>query len=126
MKLNIPRIFEKSKLLTTEVGQQISDFVDFMTDFSEQTVRAFRNQLTIADNMDAIISEIGVAHEVETIVYTGGKIPMGVQVLKVSNKDYAVSAFRWYVDDSNQTRIWVSMTPAPTVNVTVKLVIYFN
>ena len=126
MKLNIPRIFEKSKLLTTEVGQQITDFVDFMTDFSEQTVRAFRNQLTIADNMDAIISEISVAHEVETTVYTGGKIPMGVQVLKVSNKDYAVSAFRWYVDDSNQTKIWVSMTPAPTINVTVKLVIYFN
>lgn len=108
MKLNIPRIFEKSKLLTTEVGQQISEFLDFMTDFSEQVTRALRNQITIADNMDAIVSEVSVPHETESIVYTGGKTPMGITILKVANKDLSVDSFRWYVDESNQTRVWVS------------------
>lgn len=126
MKLNIPRIFEKSKLLTTEVGQQISEFLDFMTDFSEQVTRALRNQITIADNMDAIVSEVSVSHETESIVYTGGKTPMGITVLKVSDKTYAVDQFRWYIDDSGNTKIWVSFSPLTTANVTVKLAIYFN
>ena len=126
MKLNIPRIFEKSKLLTTEVGQQISEFVDFMTDFSEQVTRALRNQITIADNMDAIVSEVSVPHETESIVYTGGKNPMGITVLKVSDKTYAVDKFRWHIDDSGNTKIWVSFSPLATANVTVKLAIYFN
>lgn len=126
MKLNIPRIFEKSKLLTTEVGQQISEFLDFMTDFSEQVTRALRNQITIADNMDAIVSEVSVPHETESIVYTGGKTPMGITVLKVSDKTYAVDQFRWYIDDSGNTKIWVSFSPLATANVTVKLAIYFN
>jgi hypothetical protein len=126
MKLNIPRIFEKSKLLTTEVGQQISEFLDFMTDFSEQVTRALRNQITIADNMDAIVSEVSVSHETESIVYTGGKTPMGITVLKVSDKTYAVDQFRWYIDDSGNAKIWVSFSPLTTANVTVKLAIYFN
>lgn len=126
MKLNIPRIFEKSKLLASEVGSQIQDFVDFMTDFSEQTTRALRNQLTFADNMDAIVSEVTVTHQVETVVYTNNKTPMGIYILKVGHKDYAVDAFRWYVDDQNQTKIWVKFTTLPATSLNVRLVIHFN
>lgn len=126
MKLNIPRIFEKSRVLSSEAGKQITEFVDFMSDFVEQTTRALRNQLTIADNMDAIVSEVTVSHQTETVIYTNNKVPMGIHVIKVSHKDYAVDAFRWYVDENNQTKIWVRYTSLPSVSVNVKLVIYFN
>lgn len=125
MKLNIPRIFEKSKILSTEVGQQITEFVDFMADFVEQTTRALRNQLTIGDNMDAIVSEVTVKDQTETVVYTNNKVPMGMYVLKVSSKDYGVDAFRWYVDENNQTKIWVKYTTA-NVSTNIKLAIHFN
>lgn len=126
MKLNIPRIFEKSKVLSTEAGQQVQELVDFVADFTEQIIRAMRNQITFADNMDAIVSEVTVSDQVETIVYTGNKIPMGIVVLKVMDKDYGVDAFRWYIDDSNQTKIWIKYTSVPSRSVNIRLAIHFN
>lgn len=126
MKLNIPRIFEKSKVLSTEAGQQISELVDFVADFTEQVTRAMRNQITFGDNMDAIVSEVTATDQTETVVYTSNKTPMGVVVLKVMDKDYGVDAFRWYIDDSNQTKIWVKYTSVPTRSVNIRLAIHFN
>ena len=126
MKLNIPRIFEKSKVLSTEAGQQVQELVDFVADFTEQMIRAMRNQITFADNMDAIVSEVTVPDQAETIVYTGNKTPMGIVVLKVMDKDYGVDAFRWYIDDSNQTKIWIKYTSVPSRSVNIRLAIHFN
>lgn len=126
MKLNIPRIFEKSKLLSSEIGQQIQEFADFMTDFSEQVTRAMRNQITFGDNMDAIVSEVTVSDQTETVINTNGKQPMGIVILKVMNKDYGVDAFRWYIDDNSQTKVWIKYTSVPSTSVNVRLVIHFN
>ena len=126
MKLNIPRIFEKSQALSSDAGKQLTDFINFMADFVEQTTRALRNQVTIADNMDTIVSEVTVADSTETVVYTNGKIPSGIHVIKVSDKNHAVSAFRWYINDQNQTIVWCKYYSVPTSQVNLKLVIYFN
>lgn len=126
MKLNIPRVFEKSKILSTEVGAQISEFVDFMADFVEQTTRALRNQVTIGDNMDAIISEVTIPHQTETVVYTNNKTPIGIHVIKVSSKDYGVDSLRWYIDEKNQTKVWIKYDAVPISDINVKLVIYFS
>lgn len=125
MKLNIPRIFDKSKILSTEVGQQIQELVDFMADFVEQVTRAMRNQITIGDNMDAIVSEVTVKDQTETVINTNSKQPMGIYVLKVMDKDLGVDAMRWYVDENNQTKIWVKYTTL-NASTNIRIAIHFN
>lgn len=126
MKLNISRIFETSKLLATEAGQQLQELITYMADLSEQSLRAFRNQLNFADNFDAIVSSISVSHEKEQVVNTGGKNPVGITVQRVVSTDTGVSSFRWWIGDDGNTRIWVSFDSAPGDAKTIRLVIFFS
>ena len=62
MKLTITRVLETAKVLATEAGQQIGDFISYMAEFVDQVVRALRNGLTFKDNFDCEVRLVSLLH----------------------------------------------------------------
>lgn len=126
MKLNISRIFETSKILATEAGQQLSELVTYMADLSEQVLRALRNQLNFTDNFDCIVVDVSVSEGVDQVINTDNKQPVGVLVNRVYSDTYGVASFRWWIGEDSATRVNVKFDPTPSAALRIRLVILFS
>jgi len=126
MKVTLSRIFETSKVLGTEAGQQLQDFVQFMADLSEQSLRALRNGLTFEDNMRCLASTVSLVHSTPTIINTGGKTPKRLQITRVYSTQYLLDAWGWYIDSNGSLNLKVEFTGAPVAAQNVDLLIFYE
>jgi len=128
MKITLSRIFEISKALTTSAGQELQDFIDFMAQMSEQTLRALRNGLTFEDNIRCITSRVSLESGKTQTIATGGKIPNRVLCTRVYSFKHGLDSFLWYVDGQNQltVRCGFSDSPAAGIRIDVDLLIFYD
>lgn len=124
-KITISRLFETSKLLATDVGQKIQDFVVYMTDFAEQTIRNLKNGLTFKDNFNCQISTYSLSHNVEQTINTSGNSPVGMIPIRVGSSSIGWDSFAWYVSESGDIKIKAGFTGAPVTKTDLTLVILF-
>jgi len=126
MKISLTRILETAKILSTDVGQQIPDFFQYMSEFVEQTVRSLRNGLNFKDNFDCeykIISlKQGVAQQISAT-----RTVTEVRFTRVNSQSFIFDKFGWYYDDNGNLTIKVYFDPAPalptdTIDVTINLI----
>ena len=122
-KFTINRLLETSKFIQTEAGSQLSDFIDYVATFSEQTLRGLRNNLSFGDNFACIIKTVDVVHNTDTLILTDGTSPTGILVTRVISAVYGVDSFAWWLNDSGQTVVRVGVSGAPTEALKVRLVI---
>jgi hypothetical protein len=122
-KFTINRLLETSKFIQTEAGSQLSDFIDYVATFSEQTLRGLRNNLSFGDNFACIIKTVDVVHNTDTLILTDGTSPTGILVTRVISAVYGVDSFAWWLNDSGQTVVRVGFSGAPTEALKVRLVI---
>ena len=125
MKMNISRLLETSKFASTDAGQQLADFIQYVADLAENVIRALQNQLTFQDNFNAKVSTISLKHNVEQVVNTDFKRPMGILPLQAISTTTGVDSLIWYVNNSGQTVVKVGLVGSPTAAVDVTLAILF-
>ena len=125
-KITISRIFETSKILATEPGQILQDFINYMSQLAEQTLRNLRNGLTFADNFDCLISTVSLKDGVEQVINTSGRQPTGIIPLRVVSTAYGSAGLVWYIDETGATKVSVTFTNSPPTAQNVVLLILFG
>lgn len=126
MKLSISRLFELSKFLATDAGQQLEDALQYIADLADNVVRILQNNLTYADNFNCKVATLSLKHNTAQVINTNGKRPYGIQVLQVVSTTTGVDSLIWYVNDSGQVVINVALVGAPTVAADVIVAILFS
>ena len=91
MKLFISRIIETSRFLSTEAGQQLTDFINYMSELAEQTIRALRNGLNFSDNFSCKV----VSLEVKTAVNQAIQADKAVFGILLVYCDQELSRWHW-------------------------------
>lgn len=125
MKITISRIFETTKALATESGQELQDFINFCAQFSEITLRALRNGLTYEDNMDCEARTVAVSHGV-ALPLTVPKRPKEIRCRRIINPQYALSQpLIWYFSNTGQPIIKCNFSPTPTAPVEIDIIILY-
>ena len=113
-KFSINRLLETSKFTATKAGAELRDFIDYVSLFSEQTLRALRNQLTFQDNFAAKVRTYTFSHNVDQVIDTNGDTPTGIFVTRVVSSITGVDNFAWWLNDSGQVVVKVGFTGAPS------------
>jgi hypothetical protein len=119
MKITLSRIFEISKALTTAPGQELQDFIDFVAQFAEQTLRALRNGLTFDDNVRCMSQRISLTNLTDQLVNTGSVVPNRVLVTRVYSTKYSLASWLWFLDNAGRLTVRCGFTPIPTEKVVV-------
>lgn len=126
MKLSLSRIFETSKLLATDAGQQLQEFITYSADLAEQVLRALRNQLNFKDNFDCDTKVVSLMHGVDTIISLGTRIPFGVMTLRCESLTNNIDSLGWHIDASGNFKVNVRFTGVVSSPINTTLVIFFS
>jgi len=126
-KLAISRFLEVSKFLATKSGAELQDFITYVSDFADQSLRALRNGVGLRDNMDASVKTVSVKHNTDAVINTDSKTPLAIMCTnKVNSNVNMITAFGWSTNQSGQTVVRVKFDSAPTASIDITLVIYFS
>ena len=126
-KITIQRIFETTKALSTEAGQSLADFINFNAQFAEITLRALRNGLTYADNIDCEIKTIELAdNTLTTIALSGTRRPTEIRVRRVINPVYVLSQpLAWGFTSTGKVYVQAKFSPAPTTPQQLEIIVLY-
>ena len=111
-KITLTRLLETSQVLSTEAGQQIQAFVNYMADFVEQTVKALQGGLTFNDNFSGVQKNVSLKHNTEQIVQATKPVT-GILCIRVISKTYGLDSFAWYYDDGGRLTVKATFTGGP-------------
>lgn len=126
-KLSISRFLEVSKYLATNSGKELQDFITYVSDLADQTLRALRNGIGLRDNLDATVKTVSVKHNIDAIINTDGKTPLAIMpTYQVNSNVNMISAFAWTTNQAGQIIVRVQFASAPTSSLDITLVIYFS
>jgi hypothetical protein len=127
-KLTISRVVETSKILATETGKEIRDFIEYVAEVCEQCLRCLRNGLTFQDNINCLIKTIQVTHLKAQSVDTDGRTPFGVlSVRTTSASNIGLDSFEWHIGSDGSLQVtagFVGGTASTTAQIT--LVVLFQ
>ena len=122
-KFSINRLLDTSKMATTKAGGELRDLLDYLALFSEQVLRAFRNQLTFQDNFACFVKDYTLVHNTETTIITDGTTPAGIIPLRVYSSTTGIDSLSWWLNDAGQTVVKVGFVGAPSGAIKIQLVI---
>lgn len=123
--INLTRVFERSKIALTDAGQQLSDFLDYMAQFTEQVIRSLRNGLTFQDNFNAKVAVYKLTHNVATAINTNNKRPVGMFAIRTQSETNALSSLNWFFTSQGEVSATATFIGSPTNPIDVTVVILF-
>lgn len=113
MKITLTRLLETAKILSTEVGQAIPEFFQYMAEFVEQTVRSLRNGLTFSDNFYGEMKQVSLTHDTAQQIYSTRQVTE-VRFVRAIKQDTILIGWGWYYDDQNRLTVKAKFEPTPT------------
>lgn len=130
-KISISRLFEAGPVIAAFQKAKIDGleaFITFLSDFSEQTIRALRAKLTIEDNLASQVNDVelqsGISQEV--FVKVKSAVPRHVIVTKSDPFSTQITAFNWQVRLDGNIDVVATFTPAPASGkITARVVILY-
>ncbi len=129
-KVNISRLFEVSRYLTTPAGQQLKDALEYISSFATETVRNLKQGLTFGDNFDAEIKFISVLPNVESMVMPTKKGQVNQVMIRrvISNAYYVVDSYGWKYNPAGDlvVKIGFAGSPPAITTIDVELIIFFG
>ncbi len=123
MKINVTRIFETSRALATKSGQELQDFVEFVSGAFAQVILALRNNLTFEDNFLCLTQQITLFHNQVQIINTNGKTPKRIMATARSTTQI-LTGFGWTIGDNGETQIKATFDGSPVAAQNLDLVIF--
>ena len=123
MRITLTRLLEAAKYAATQVGQEIPDFFDYMSEFVEQVTRSLRNGLSFGDNFNCEVKTITLKHDTPQIV-SATKTVTGIIPIRVVSKDF-IDAFAWYYSEAGELTVRAKFTGPPLGSISVVIVLLF-
>lgn len=124
MKITATRLLELGKIMTTEVGQMIPEFFEYMAEFVEQNVRALRNGLTFEDNVNCEVRTVELRHDVEETIAVPNTV-RGVIVSRVFSSTVLLREYGWYYNDRQEFRFRAVFDSDPGRPVSIAIILLF-
>lgn len=124
-KLSLSRLFDTAQTLSTDVGQQITDFVDYVAELAKQVLTALKNGLNFADNFDCATAIVSLTHNAPQIV-SATKTPTGVLFTRVYSTTALLTGSGWYLDSQNRLVVTATFSTFPSSPIQVSLVILYS
>lgn len=124
MKITLTRVLETAKILSTEIGEEIPEFFEYMSEFVDQVVRTLRNGLTFRDNFDCEIKTVAFSNNVEQVISVSKPVS-GITYLRALSQTSVIRDFGWYYDDRGRLTVKVGFDNSPTNSIDVTLLILF-
>jgi hypothetical protein len=124
-KITIQRIFDATKALASEAGQSLQDFINFQAQFAEITLRALRNGLTYADNMDCEIRSLKLSQNA-SVALNLTKRPTEIRARRVLETSFALAQpIQWGFTANGKPFVVAVFSPVPTTPVEVEIIILY-
>lgn len=130
-KISISRLFEAAPVIQAFQKAKIEgleSFITFLSDFSEQVIRALRARLTIEENMSSQVNDVALQSGVAQEVYLVNKTiqPRHVFATKCDPFSTQITAFNWQIRMDGNIDVVATFTPAPTSGkITARIVILY-
>ena len=124
MKISSAKLLDSAKLMATKIGREIPDFFTFVTEFTEQTIRALRNGLTFEDIFLCQQKTISLLHGQAQSVQTDQKV-IGIIPLRLVSQTYLIRDFGWYYDDQGKLTVKANFDSDPGQALNVVIVLLF-
>ena len=123
-KITLTRLLETAQLLATEAGQQLAQFITYMSEHVEQTTRALQGGLSFADNFACERKIVSLKHNVAQLV--SAKKPVeDILATRVFSSVHGLDSFAWYYDSGGRLTVKATFTGAPSGSLDVRLVLFF-
>lgn len=129
MKFAITRIFETSQILKTKAGQELSSFIEYISQLQDQLLRLSQNNVTIDDNIKSERKNVIVKNgqtNYQLQIATGTRPSLVLYNTSDASVD-VVFLFNW-IFDGNKQLINVYLEPNKTLlkPTTVELIIFYK
>lgn len=123
MKISLTRVLETAKILSTEVGQSIPDFFQYMAEFVEQTVRSLRNGLNFRDNFDCEFKTVSLLHDTPQTIQATRQVSE-IRFVRLMSQSAMLTAWAWYYDDAGRLTIKIKFDsdPGEAIDVIINLI----
>ena len=130
MKISIGRVFDSGqvmKALKAAGVKGMDEFITYLYDMSTQLVNALRGTLTIEDNLNSLVKEISLEHNVRLAIKLPDqkKIPRHVFLTRAIPIENSPLSFGWQILQDGNLQLLATFTGAPTSEVQVTVVILF-
>ncbi len=125
MRFNITKLFDDAKAKSTEAGKQLTDFIQYLSEFCELTGRSLRNGLTFADNFNGEISNLTLLDSVETVVLTKKKISGVIPLRVIGVENVMITGMGWRYNSAGEFAIKMKFDPTPASTLQVQLVLLY-
>ena len=129
MKFSITRMFDLTRVLSTASGQELSDFIETLSQLLDQVLRLSQNKITLDDNLNMRRVSLTVKQGQEQYVLQG--LPSGAPALVVLNTSTApvdtYFMFNWRYD-GRHSQIQVGIKPSTPLLIptTVEVLVFFR
>lgn len=124
-KLAVPALFELSKALATDAGQQLQEALQYLSIVSDQVVRALRQGVSLADNLDCLTSTVTLSHNKAQVVNASGRQPVGIIPIRVVSTSVAIPTIQWSLNTANEVSVTATFLMDPGSAQQVVLLILF-
>jgi hypothetical protein len=122
MAINVTKVFDVTKALATQAGQQLKDFISYCSDALEQLISELRNGLTFQSNFNCQVKTVSLTHNTAQVVSVSKRVT-GILVTGVLSTSVGLATTAWYYDDEGNftLKVTFSSDPGEALDVTVIL-----
>jgi hypothetical protein len=126
MKITLTRLLETSKILATDLGKQVPEFFNYLSEFVEQTIRSLRKGLTFQDNFDCEVKTVRLQHNTPQVIQSE-KPATGIIPIRLVSQSHSLLSFSWYFDQQGRLTIKANFDPDPGqgIGLDIAIVILF-
>ena len=135
MKLTISELFDATSVIEAFNNAKITgleQFVQHLSDLSSQTVRIFRSRVSLADNVDCVIKDVILTHNVSLLMQNPSENRNVSHIIATRSMSFAnpVTALAWRYTAQGQIELKAQfLNPtSPPLNPTsskVSLLMYY-
>lgn len=125
MKITLTRTPDPSKILATEPGKLLREFIDYSLAFFELVLRTLRGGISFEDNVNCLVKDLDLTQDTVQTVGVSKPVDM-ILVGRSYDRDFPVEFLHWYYNDQNELEVKAHFNGSPTVAVKVRVVILFQ
>lgn len=122
-QIKVSKILDIAKYTATKAGSELADFLLYVSELADQTIRILRNGITFTDNVDCSFLTVNLATGVTSAVNVGSRRPKAIWVAQVVSVLYGVDTFRWYIDGDGSCKVIVNFTGSPAASQQIPVVL---
>jgi hypothetical protein len=109
-----------SKLLQTKSGQELREFLVYMSDVTENLIRALRNRLTFKENFNSEVKRVDLYEGIESPVSSPTNRPQAILLLRVHDiTNYEVASFGWKFSNNGTCTVKARFVAAPASSLAI-------